>query len=61
MSLVFFVSPLHSGFFEAFLISVTEALLSPNNPVCFHTGPLSVVVNFWEKRHFIIFLLYISP
>lgn len=59
MSLVFFVSPLHSGLSEAFLISVTEA---PSSPIhCFHTGPLCVVVNFGEKRHFIIFLLYISP
>lgn len=55
MSLVFFISPLHSGLSEAFLCNPSSAIH------CFHTGPVSVVVNFWEKRHFIIFLLYISP
>lgn len=50
MSLVFFVSPLHSVLSEAFLISVTEA---PSSLIhCFHTGPCECGGKFWGKVAF---------
>lgn len=50
MSLVFSVSPLHTGLSKAFLISVIEASLSLIHS--FHNGPCECGGKFWGKEAF---------